>query len=288
MTPILKVLKAGWHTTIQDGGRYGYRHLGVPISGVLDKHSFLYVNHKLGNDQNVPVLEIVGSGASFEVLASTTIFLGGARCIIDLNGNELLATDVIHVVNGDIISIKKILLGVRTYMGVRGGFMAPKIMDSASSIAETALVPLQKNDVLHGFTLAYGADNYQNATLTPLIIDPDANIRCHQGPEYDVLSQKAKILLTKSEYTITTQNNRMGYRISGPKLEKIREYNMLTSAVMPGTVQLLPDGDMIILMRECQTTGGYLRILQITESSLNQLAQRTTNDLVRFDVDGSI
>ncbi len=99
-----------------------------------------------------------------------------------------------------------------------------------------------------------------------------------KGPEFDLLNSIVRKILNKIKFKVSRENNRMGYRLSGPPLEVKKQMSMITSSVLPGTVQLTPSGQLIILMRDCQTTGGYPRVLQLSERSINQLAQKKTGD----------
>lgn len=283
--PTLKVLKPAWHTTFQDSGRYGYRHLGIPVSGAMDTQSFLFVNQRLGNDVHLPVIEMYGAGASFEVLTDTELCFGGATVDVELNGKSTENT-ALSVQKGDVINIKKYSLGHRLYLGVRHGWSVSTILNSASSLAESSLLPIKKGDILHTLPSSKTEVNKTNSLFIPIKIDLSAPLICHKGPEYNILSTVGMKSLESGSFSITPNNNRMGYRLAGPSIDIVGEMkDMLTSAVQPGTVQLLPSGDLIVLMRECQTTGGYPRLLQMKEASINQLAQRSTNDPVRFVVE---
>ena len=108
------------------------------------------------------------------------------------------------------------------------------------------------------------------------------NIDCYKGPEYDRLSIKNKDILLKKEFSISNNHNRMGYILEQNLKNNINP--ILTSHVMPGTVQLTPGGKIIILMRDCQTTGGYPRILQLTNNGINMLSQKITNSVIKFNI----
>ena len=259
---VIRIIRPGIFCALQDIGRFGYRHLGVPCSGASDRASMIYVNAILQNRPETPVLEIFGAGSIFEIISSCTVCFGGAKALIRLNGQEFDFSKPHKCSSGDIIKIEKLSSGTILYLGISGGFYAPPVMDSVSYLKDTHLMALKSGDILY------------------------AHIRIHvfKGPEFDILSNESKAEIFEESFRITPQSNRMGYRLQGHPMSKLSTIEMLTSAVTPGVVQLLPDGQMIILMRDCQTTGGYPRILITDESDINQLAQRSPGDTVHFAI----
>ena len=281
-SPVIKVISAGIYAALQDAGRYGHRHLGVPVSGAMDTQSLYYVNHVLQNNINSPAIEILGHGAKFEILEEVRLCVSGASGIIHLYGKNTTPHQPFFAKKGQILYIQKIITGARFYLGISGGFFAEPVMQSVSTINGTHLGPLKKNEVLRR-NIDEIRGNSQNSRLIHHTIDKTKPIQALHGPEYHFLSETSAANLMNATYTITNENNRMGYRLSGPALYTVVAHNnLLTSAVLPGTVQLLPGGQLILLMRECQTTGGYPRVLQVEEASINQLAQRWASDSIRF------
>ncbi|MGB4961223.1 MAG: biotin-dependent carboxyltransferase family protein [Saprospiraceae bacterium] len=280
---ILKVIKPGIYCALQDSGRFGYMHLGVPISGAMDRHSMIYLNHRLGNIPELGVLEIYGSGTSLEILAKCTLFWTGAQADIMIDGQLVTTQDPITLSSGNIISIGKIHHGARLYLGVRDGFTSDPIMESISTLHNTHLRPYVKGDIIHKNV---GTSQVKNTTtrISPIRIDTRTKVHVYQGPEFGTLQETSLKILSDEPFYISNDSNRMGFRLSGVNLSRKTETQMLTSAVQPGTVQLLPNGQLIVLMRDCQTTGGYPRILQLSESSISQLAQKMPGDGVSFEV----
>jgi allophanate hydrolase subunit 2 len=168
---------------------------------------------------------------------------------------------------------------------VKDGFQTEKIMGSHSYfIPVTAHSTIRKGDRLP-------IHPYQSNELYYSIVKPDhslftsSKIKCRLGPEFDMLNDQDKGSLFKSTFVITKDNNRMGYRLEGSPHTYPANYNMLTSSVLPGTVQLTPSGQLIVLMQDCQTTGGYPRILQVTQSGINSLAHKKSSDAITFEID---
>lgn len=281
----IRIIRPGTFCALQDIGRFGYRHIGVPCSGASDRHSMMYVNTLLNNVPETAVLEIFGSGFEMEVVSDCVICFSGAQGMISLNGSETDFSKPKKCHAKDVIKINKLFNGNIVYLGVLGGFFTTSVMDSISYLKDTHLTNLNAGDILYThINAAQETMNHprQNASIKPLLIDKNKSLSVHQGSEFDILSPSSQKEIFNQHYSITASSNRMGFRLSGAPLEKKFDFEMITSAVAPGVVQLLPDGQLIILMRDCQTTGGYPRVLLLHESDINQLAQRTVGDKVCF------
>ncbi len=280
---VIRIIRPGIFCALQDIGRFGYRHLGVPCSGASDRASMIYVNTILQNRPETPVLEIFGAGSIFETISSCTVCFGGAKALIRLNGQEFDFSKPHKCSSGDIIKIEKLSSGTILYLGISGGFYAPPVMESVSYLKDTHLTTFKNGDKLYAHILRNHSIPSGAALKLPLI-SKTKKIHVFKGPEFDILSNESKAEIFEESFRITPQSNRMGYRLQGHPMSKLSTFEMLTSAVTPGVVQLLPDGQMIILMRDCQTTGGYPRILITDESDINQLAQRSPGDTVHFAI----
>ncbi|MBK9255724.1 MAG: biotin-dependent carboxyltransferase family protein [Saprospiraceae bacterium] len=279
----IQILSSGLATCIQDTGRFGYRKLGVPISGAMDMHSAIYANQKLGNSIFVPVLEATMIGPELYFLSDAKICICGADVSVFLDNNEVGLNKVVQISEGQILKWGRFKNGCRSYLGISGGFVGDKILGSTSFLANTPLQKLQKGDVLEFKTkFVLEETPSKNAVFQPIMIDENVPLKACAGPEWNYLNDGSKMKLKEESFIISSQSDNIGYRLIGNAINETFRKEILTSAVMPGTVQLLPDGQLIVLMRSCQTTGGYPRILQIDEDSLNQLAQRRPGGKVRF------
>jgi antagonist of KipI len=281
--PVLKVLKRGVYCALQDTGRFGYRHLGVPCSGAMDRHSYMYANHRLGNNPNATQLEIYGQGAVFMVLSDCVLFISGAESEVTVDKHKINTAEPISVYRGQALSLDRIFSGARVYISVKGGFYCTPVMDSMSTLAGTHLTPLEKDEIIY-MVSGSEAKHHSVASIGRIRIDKRSKIPALPGPEFNWLAPESMVEITSKHFIISQMSNRMGYRLSGDPLPKVHQQELLTSAVMPGTVQCTPDGQLIILMRDCQTTGGYPRILQVEEWGISQLAQRLPGDEVVFQI----
>lgn len=280
---MLKVLKQGFYTTIQDLGRKGFAQFGVPFSGAMDKYSASLANHLLGNNLNDAVLEITFGNAQFKFTKETLICISGADFNAKLNDTTIPLNKVVKVSENDMLSFSNKNYGIRTYIAVLGGFQSEKILNSRSFFkGVTSDFIVRKNDEIFYNSLV----TCKKSSLSSIKINENhfttTNIQCFKGAEYNLLNEHQKKQLTSTKFTISNDNSRMGYRLN----EAIENdfSSMLTSSVLVGTVQLTPSGKLIVLMRDCQVTGGYPRVLQLTEQAINQLAQKTTNSGFWFEI----
>ncbi|MFD0835893.1 biotin-dependent carboxyltransferase family protein [Mariniflexile aquimaris] len=278
---MVKVLNPGLYSSIQDFGRVGFQQYGVPIAGVMDQYSAALANHILGNHETAAVIEMTMTGATLQFYNDTYICVTGADMSPKLNDVLLQLNKAIKIQTGDVLSFGKIKTGFRTYVSVLGGFKSEMVMNSQSMFGGiTSELKLVINDEFK-YDVSNSFIERKNASIkvnNNMFLKHD--IEAFQGPEYHLLSQKQQDILLNSPFSISNNNNRMAYQLQEP-LENSLE-PIITSGVLPGTVQLTPSGKLIILMRDCQTTGGYPRVLQLKESAINILAQKYTGQQIRF------
>ncbi len=280
---MIKVLSAGFYTSIQDLGRFGFGDIGVPVSGAMDLYSAKLANHILGNKDTDAILEITLGKCKLLFDKQLVICITGADLSPKLNDKNIALNSVVEVNKDDVLTFDKPIYGVRSYLAVKGGFQTEIILNSRSSFKGiTNKNILKKNDILPIKT----TNSEMIKSFSSVKINKQhfiiASIKAYPGPEYKLLDEKQRTKLNKTLFTISKDNSRMGYRLE--ELIENTLNSMLTSAVLPGTVQLTPSGKLIVLMRDCQVTGGYPRILQLTDDAINKLAQKTTNDTFRFKI----
>ena len=266
---MLTFLKAGIYTTIQDSGRFMGAHLGIPCSGSMDQKSADLANLMLGNDKNAALLECTFIGPTILFHESTIIAIQGADSKVLINGQIIDSIHPISVLPGDVLSFGRFEKGCRVYIAVSGGIHSEVIYGSRSTCPTAGILqPLKKGDQLNYPT------NSQKPISTISVKRTVGNtvLSATVGPEYQMLNQKQKQQLHSTEFKILPSSNRMAYRISHD-MDLTHNHSILSSGTIPGTIQLTSAGEMICLMRDCQTTGGYPRILQLSENSINDLAQ---------------
>lgn len=281
------VLSAGMQTSIQDLGRKGYRSYGVPISGTMDKYSAILANKLLNNDEGLPVMEIAHVGPKIFFEDDTLIVVTGANISPELNGKPIQLNFVYEVNSSDVLNFGKLIFGTRSYVGVKGGFLTDKKLKSYSYYKDIT----DKEVVEKGDRLKIAHYHVEHDIRSSKIkVSPShfntVKIEVTKGPEFNRLSKKQREFLFSEKFEIDTLNNRMGYQLKN-KFPPIKNNEIITSTIIPGTVQLTPSGKLIVMMRDCPTTGGYPRILQLTDMAINQLAQKKTNDYFKFALESS-
>lgn len=270
---MIRVLSTGFYATIQDLGRYGYQDFGVPYSGAMDQRAAQLANALLGNKVGDAVLEQTMTGATLRFDCDTYIAITGADMHPRLNEQPLELNKMIQVGSGSILSFGASKRGFRCYLAVSGGFKTTKILGSRSMYSPvTKKNAIQKGDVLKISKL--GSDIQM--PFSHLRVDTSylesKSIEVYEGPEFEFLNADQKNFLFSTVFHISKNNNRMAYQLEETLPNDLKP--ILTSGVFPGTVQLTPSGKLIVLMRDCQTTGGYPRVLQLSDEAITHLAQK--------------
>jgi biotin-dependent carboxylase-like uncharacterized protein len=278
---MIKVLKSGFYTTIQDKGRVGFASLGVPISGAMDSYSSDLANRILNNSLDCALLEITLGGCKLQFLSKTTMCISGGDFSPTINNQPILLNSKISIKKNDILSFGKVNFGVRCYLAVKGGIQSDIKLGSRSSFKNiTRNFLLKSGDYLPISTLKVDLGTASSQVKVNKNHFESKIMECFRGPEFEALDIHQQKILFETEFSVSKDINRMGY-----KLNEILENNIpsiLTSAVLPGTVQLTPSGKLIVLMRDCQVTGGYPRVLQVSDESINRLSQKMTADKIQF------
>lgn len=279
-------------TTVQDLGRSGFRRLGVNTGGAMDKTAARLVNILHGNDEREAVLEMHFPAPEILFEESTVIALGGADFGACIGGAEIENWRRVAVEAGQILRFERKNFGSRIYLSVEGGFEIQKWLGSAGTnlkakIGGFAGRSLQKGDRLFFKRTVNGGGSQRkfNYKISRSLIPPYSRrptVRITAGAEFSKLTKESRANFLAREFTIGSRSDRMGFRLEGLKLTETEPRELLSSAVNFGTVQLLPGGEMIILMADHQTTGGYPKIAHVVRRDLPVLAQLGANDAVSF------
>ena len=276
---MLKVLKPGFYTTLQDQGRYHYRHFGVPVSGALDQTALRRVNGLLENDPDAAVLECTMQGPELVFEEPTFIALGGGTMEAELQGEAVEGNRVYQVAAGQVLRCGHVTRGLRVYLAVRGGFQSEQRLGSRSQFYPVTPAPrLDK-----GMQIPYApCTEFEPKLLkvsSPSYFEKE-DLVVFPGPDYGILSEGQRTQILEGSFQLSKAHDRMACQLE-PAISG-HSFDMITSATLPGTVQLTPAGTLIILMRDGQTTGGYPRILQLDMASLDLMGQKRFGDKVRF------
>jgi len=271
----------GFYTTIQDQGRLGYTALGVPESGAMDQQALALSNLLWNNPEGAAALECTLVGPTIRFLKELAFVLTGAQTAARLDEEAILGNKVYLARKDQVLSIGKVTKGCRVYLGVEGGLSTDSYMESRSQFYPITPQPT----VEKGMQLATGMPNFgsvKGVHLHPkqaLAILGDSSISVEKGPEFNLLAAASRKQLWNAKLSITSWN-RMGI-VLDPILQAHHQV-MQSSPVLPGTVQLTPSGRLFVLMRDCQTTGGYPRVLQLTQNGMNRLAQKKYGDRIQL------
>lgn len=281
---MVDVKSAGLYSSIQDRGRFGYRKFGVPVSGAMDLYSAKFANALLNNHLDCAVLESTIIGPKLIFNEPTFIVIAGAECELKINRQSANLNTVIKINSGDTLKIGKIIGGVRNYIAVAGGWQTPLVLNSRSYYSGVTKDAILKS----GDQLAVASPGIEIINRTTVKFHPTHininELQVTKGPEFDLLDQQPAQTLLNQTFKISSQSNRMAYKLERKtgQLQNLNAKEIITSSVQPGTVQMTPTGELIVLMRDCQTTGGYARVLQLSESSINQLAQKPIGSRISF------
>lgn len=277
------VISPGFYSTIQDRGRFGLAEYGVPTSGVMDSYLAKVANLLVGNQANEAVMEITMLGPELEFSERAFVVVSGLGAQVSLNNEEVELNNALKVDPGDTLKIAQITEGIRAYLAVKGGFQTKRVLRSRSFYGNiTASAHLEKGDTL---PIADFKGNEPNAFASLNINQEKYDsevVNVFKGPEWGRLPEDLQSKLLMNRFSISKNNTRQAYQLN-EKLENELD-SMLTQPVLPGTVQLTPKGNIMILMRDAQTTGGYPRIFQLNEYSMDCLAQKRENDPVQFKI----
>ena len=280
---MVKVLSPGFYSTIQDLGRFGFQDFGVPYSGAMDEKAARLANVLLGNNDCAAVLEQTMSGAELQFESKTCIAITGADMQPKLNSEPIEMNKIVAVSAGAVLSFGSLKQGFRSYIGVYGGFQTEVVMGSRSMYhAITSKIIIQKGDGLQIPILEQELPlQHAHVKVDSSYLDSEV-IEVFKGPEFEFLTKQQQERLFDLTFHVSKNNSRMAYQLEelfSNTLEPI-----LTSGVLPGTVQLTPSGNLIILMKDCQSTGGYPRVLQLKDESLSVLAQKYTGASIKFNL----
>lgn len=274
-----KVLQSGIFTTIQDEGRKGAAHLGHCNSGALDLYAYHW-SQKLLNNEEDNALEVM-VGLKLEATKPTTIAITGADLGLKINGVYKKPWQSYAIRTGDILYFSKRITGQRAYLAVNGGFDTPHYLGSFSTTIKEGLGDkLKTGNILP----------YQETTGTLLAKLKTQHIPNYNAPltlrvmlcyQHNLFSEKEKEKFFSSEYAVTLQSDRMGYRLNGESVFAKSE-NLISEGIAFGAIQFPKDGQPIILLKERQTIGGYPKMGTVIVEDCYALAQRGVGSKVRF------
>lgn len=270
----LRAIAPGPATTVQDGGRFGFRAFGVPISGPFDRISAAIANALVGNAAGAAVLELNGFGGIYEAESDIAIGLAGAAMVArierrDRPGRDLVIPCATMLHKADRLILGAAAMGFRLYLATGGGLLATEILGSRSDER-----PIVAGDLLP----TKSSCTAELRTVLGQIAADDSPLRYVDGPEGSLLGSAT---LERREYQIGRESDRMGVRLEGERIAIDSPVHRLSSPVAPGAIQLA-GGLPIVLGPACGTMGGYPHVGSILSADIDRIAQARPGNLVRF------
>ena len=283
----IQIIKKGIADTIQDIGRYGYQHLGIQANGFLDYQSARLANYILGNPVNAPIFEIHFPASSFCFTRNYTICISGANFVPVLNEKSIAINTPIEVKQNDILQFLKPLEGRVAYIAIQGKIKEEAWLNSHSYFANSIQKDAQfewevSTEISNQFLKNSNTLTSEKINEMHSPIFSTGPIQFIPGPAWNDLTEASQKAFLSTEYHIGMQANRMGYPLKGASLQLNKPNQYLSAAVTRGTLQLLPNGELMVLMADHQTIGGYANLGQIILVDLPRLAQVSNQTSIHF------
>ncbi|GAA2598172.1 MULTISPECIES: 5-oxoprolinase subunit C family protein [Streptomyces] len=282
MTATITTVRSGALTTVQDSGRPGHAHLGVPRSGALDAPAMRLANRLLGNAPDAAVLETTLTGCALRPDRDVTVVVGGAPCPVTLDGRPVAWGAPVRVPAGTVLNVGTVTGGVRSYVAVAGGVAAERVLGSRSTDLLSGLgpEPLRDGDVV---PVGVPAGPVPLPGAAPWTAPPaELVLPVRLGPRADWFPPSALRTLTSAAYRVSPHSNRIGLRTEGPALERVSTGELPSEGMVLGAVQVPPDGRPVIFLHDHPTTGGYPVVAVVAEPALAAAAQAAAGTPVRF------
>ena len=289
--PHMIVVKGGWLTTVQDLGRYGHQQYGVPVCGVMDSFAAIVANRLVGNPDHAAVLELTLNGPELQFERDTVLAITGADLSPTIQGHSLPLWQSFVIPRGSRLAFGRPQSGSRAYLAIAGGIDVPLVLGSRSThcASETGGFrgrPLKAGDTLYGRRSNNFIDHVISKRLSDQLIpryEQSVTLRIILGPQQDCFRKRTFDTLTASTYSVSPQSDRMGYRLTGPKLIRKGSAHCISDGTTTGALQVPPDGEPILLMADRQTTGGYPKIAVVISTDLPRAAQLTPRNTITFE-----
>lgn len=283
---MIRILEPGPQTTVQDLGRTGQMRYGIPPSGPMDRFAFVVANRLVGNADGAAALECTLVGPRLEVDAPGAVAVTGADMPLTVNGAEVPRWATIALKAGDVVKLGPARAGVRSYLAFSGGLDVPLVLGSRSTYVRGRLGgldgrALRKGDTLH--VLPFGAVRPRRVERRALPeYGSESAIRVVLGPQADRFTDAGIRTLLGSAYEVLPQSDRMGARLSGPRIEHARGHDIISDGIALGSIQVPGDGQPIILLVDRQSTGGYTKVATVCSCDVGRIGQARPGQSLRF------
>ncbi len=298
----LRIITGGLQTTVQDLGRIGRQRTGIPVCGAMDPFAHRVANMLVGNDDTAATLEASLLGPAIAFDEPTVIALAGGDLSATINGNDVAPWHAMAVLAGATLRFGEARAGCRTYIAVAGGLELAPVFDSRSTYLRAQFGGLEGRALRSGDILNPGSPSRMAQKISASLresgqtsvgrwtiassvrpaYNDDPIVRVIPGEHHDLLDDASRERLVSSTFRVSSNSDRMGYRLGGVELMLREPTELLSEGVAFGTIQLPPGGEPIVLMADHQTTGGYPRIAEVASVDLPLIAQLKPGDRLRF------
>ena len=286
----ITVLKPGWLTTVQDLGRYGYQQYGVPVSGAMDRRSFIIANRLVGNRDDEAGLEVTINGPELLFERDAIIAVTGADLSPSVNTIGIPPWTSVRIERGSRLRFGPRCAGARSYLAIAGGIDVPIVLGSRSTHTYSHTGGMQGRALVRGDVLISSMPSpHMRPTigrtlpekLRPVYSTATA-LRVLPGPQGSAFAEDALARLMSRPYQLSTQSDRMGYRLHGPTIPHAEAREWISEGTAMGALQVPADRQPILLMADRQTTGGYPKIAVVISADLHLAAQVMPGESIAF------
>ncbi len=283
----LEIVSPGAFASLQDAGRQGFRRIGVPWAGVLDRRLMRIANALADRDENAPVIECFDGGLHVVAHGGAVKLAVAGDAVVEVDGpdgrRQLAPWRSVTIADGEALRVRKMGSG-RIAMVAIVGLELPAVMGSASTYVRAGLGGVDGRALGAGMRLALNdADPWGSDRVLTQPPAADARpIRLVPGPQVDHFSAAALEALVGADYRVTAEADRMGVRLEGAKLEHSGAADIVSDATVPGSIQVPGAGQPIVLLADAQTAGGYPKIATVITADLGRLAALRPGQTLRF------
>jgi biotin-dependent carboxylase-like uncharacterized protein len=283
---MIRFVDPGPQTTVQDLGRVGHLRYGIPPSGPLDVRAFVIANRLVGNPDGAAALEATVLGPRFTVETAGAIAVTGADAPVTINGAAAAAWTTLPLAAGDTVRIGAARAGIRIYVAFAGGLDVAPVLGSRATYLRGRLGGLQgrslkRDDVLRSFPAAPPPmRRVPESAIPPLEREPE--IRVVLGPQADRFTAEGVAAFLGGAYEMLPQSDRMGARLSGPRIAHARGHDIISDGIALGAVQVPGDGQPIVLLVDRQSTGGYTKVATVGSFDIGRIGQVKPGQRLRF------
>ena len=295
----IDITRAGFLTSVQDLGRLGFRQFGVSVGGALDSHALRVANLLVGNDESAAGLEITLGGLRLHFVDDRIVAWCGGGFDVRLGSTSVAAGHAALVRSGQELMFNQPKVGCRCWLGISGEIDVPIVLGSRSTDLRTNFGGFDGRALRDGDEIALGKNSKHAQSLVDLLreqrISPwspphdwsspaqrEPILRGMRGSDWNRFNDVAIQRFTNEVFIVSPDSDRMGVRLEGIELKRNHDIDLISEAVVPGTIQVPPGGKPIVLLGDCQTIGGYPKIAHVISVDLPIAAQLRVGDRVRF------